>query len=383
MNPKEEKHIRIAFLYLDEIHHVNHFISIAVELSKLAEVTVLTHPNCQDYFFESLRAFKPHEVRVEIRKTSAFRAFTDRLKNRVLPRKGFWIKKNLNYIFQNFDAVIFTDYFQRYFLEARGNKKMPKLLKIPHGPPGRHYSYREDQREFDFQVLLGPFHEDQLLKKHLLAEHYAVVGYPKFDAVKTKVAKPVFDNNKPVVLYNPHFSPPQSSWHKEGLKVLEFFYIQNDFNLIFAPHVNLFTTKGGESSGTIPAYILEAEHIHIDLGSEKCVDMTYTTLADIYVGDVSSQVYEFIPETRPCIFINSEGIDYKDQLEYRFWRCGQVIEKIEELKGALNQAFILFEEFKSEQQEIDAENFLRSSDQSASEKAANAIYDYLCISIEE
>ena len=36
------KKLDIAIIYLDEIHHVNHFISVAVELSKTANVTVLT-----------------------------------------------------------------------------------------------------------------------------------------------------------------------------------------------------------------------------------------------------------------------------------------------------------------------------------------------------
>ena len=40
--------------------------------------------------------------------------------------------------------------------------------------------------------------------------------------------------------------------------------------------------------------------------------MTYTKQADIYLGDVSSQVYEFMLKPRPCIFFNPENINYKN-----------------------------------------------------------------------
>jgi len=96
----------IAITYLDEIHHVNHFISVAVELSKMANITILTHTNCQPYLFETLAKFNNHEVNVEKLSTSSFRALTDKLKNRKLPRKGFWLKKNMSYILNDFDAII-------------------------------------------------------------------------------------------------------------------------------------------------------------------------------------------------------------------------------------------------------------------------------------
>src|SRR3546814_20802213 len=52
--------------------------------------------------------------------------------------------------------------------------------------------------------------------------------------------------------------------------------------------------------------------------------MTYTRSADIYVGDVSSQVYEFIYEPRPCVFILPERIDYRQNPDYAHCRFGDV-----------------------------------------------------------
>jgi hypothetical protein len=44
----------------------------------------------------------------------------------------------------------------------------------------------------------------------------------------------------------------------------------------------------------------EAANILIDTGSTRLVDMTYTLSADGYIGDVSSQIYEFSFIRAPC-----------------------------------------------------------------------------------
>src|SRR5690606_12115302 len=89
----------------------------------------------------------------------------------------------------------------------------------------------------------------------------------------------------------------------------------------------------------IPEKYLNSENIYFDFGSTESVNMTYVKKADIYLGDVSSQVYEFLLiKSRPCIFINVHNIDYKDNLDYRFWKCGDVIENIGQLPNTLENA---------------------------------------------
>ena len=87
---------KIAFIFLDEIHHIYHFISIAVELSKKNQVHVLTYPAKHELLYKLLANLSGGNVRVEKMQTYIFRAFTDKLKNRKFPRKGFWIKKHQN-----------------------------------------------------------------------------------------------------------------------------------------------------------------------------------------------------------------------------------------------------------------------------------------------
>ena len=56
--------------------------------------------------------------------------------------------------------------------------------------------------------------------------------------------------------------------------------------------------------------------------------MTYMLAADIYLGDVSSQVYEFLLEPRPCIFLNGHNVPWQDNPYYSHWTLGQVIDDV-------------------------------------------------------
>lgn len=368
---------RIGFLYLDEIHHLFHFISVAVELSKTEHVEILTHPRCHDLLFESIEKLGGKNIKVKQLETKRFRRFTDKLKKRDLPRKGFWIKKHKKYLLENFDALVFTDYFHHYLLRYRKGE-YPKLIKSGHGPPGRAYSYNKDLLDFDAQYLVGQFNYEQFEKMDLLGPHPMTVGYPKIDVVEKDERKEFFANDRPTVVYNPHFDPEYTSWDKEGIKVLEYFYSQDTFNLIFAPHLNLFQElKGKRSINEIPQKYFEADHILIDPGSVNSVNMAYTRYADIYLGDVSSQVYEFIIEPRPCFFLNPNNFDHETDISFRFWKLGEVIPNAEELEKALKNTKDNFSNYKPIQEKMTAENFYTEEGSTASERSARALIDFL------
>lgn len=373
-----KKNHKIAFIFLDEIHHIYHFVSIAVELSKQNTVHILTYPGKHELLQNALAKLKGTNVIVEKLQTSLFRAFTDKLKNRKLPRKGFWIKKHQNYILNNFDAVVFSDYYHHYLQKARGNNPKPKLIKLPHGVAGRAYVYNKELLDFDMHVIFGDYYYEKLKEKKLLSECSVVVGYPKLDVLKNQNDEPIFSNKKLTVLYNPHFEPALSSWHKVGLEVLEFFFQSKKYNLIFAPHINLFNKLGADDASQIPQKYFEAENIHIDLGSEKSVNMTYVNQADIYLGDVSSQVFEFIINPRPCVFLNPNKVKFKNDISYRFWKCGKVVNNVGKLSKAIKKAEKRFQKKHQKiQEKITAENFYFEEGSTASQRAAIAITEYL------
>jgi hypothetical protein len=368
---------KIGFIFLDEIHHIDHFITTAIELAKTNKVSILTFPSKHTYLRDSLKRLNGEDVILEELKTKAFRAFTDKLKNRDFPRKAFWMKKNKNYLLSCFDALVFTDFIQHTLYKSRKSEKKPIFIYFAHGLAGRAYAFKKDLTYFDLHLVTGHFFYNQLKKRDLLSKQNILCGYPKIDAVKNQIRKNYFNNDNPIVLYNPHFMPPFSSWHEHGLDILAFFYNNPDYNLIFAPHINLFADKGMEKKQAIPATYFEAKNIHLDLGSTQSVNMTYTQQATIYLGDVSSQVYEFIINPRPCIFINSEKINYNKDSHYRFWQCGEVINTTEALEKALQNTELNFKKYKPIQEKIKEENIYSENGSTATQRASNAINTYL------
>lgn len=372
------KKLRIGFLFLDQLHHINHFVTIAIALAHKHEVSIITHPGKHEYLFKALQRLNGDKVNVEMLKTKAFRAFTDKLKNRQQPRKIFWMQKNQHYLLSSFDALVFTDYIHKPLLKYRGDKTTPKFIKLPHGVAGRAYVYKKDLLDFDLHVIFGNYYYEQLEKKNLLGAKTAVVGYPKLDALSTIRTENVFKDNRPIVFYNPHFTPALSSWHTDGEAVLNYFKNQSTYNLIFAPHINLFNKTGGDSVSTFLETFKNDQHIFIDLGSEASVDMVYIKMASIYLGDVSSQAFEFMNTPRPCIFINSHAVAYKDDSNYRFWEGGEVINNVTALAMALDTAK---EKHKAVylpvQKELNAGNFFTQEGSTTSERAAGVIEGFL------
>ena len=150
----------------------------------------------------------------------------------------------------------------------------------------------------------------------------------------------IFANNQPIALYNPHFDKTVGTWARHGRKIVRTMESIPGWNFVVAPHVKL---RGG------PAIRSDAGHIVIDRGSTRSIDMSYTQAASVYIGDASSQVYEFIRTPRACIFLNLERIDWHANPAYAHWHLGQVIESADELPAALARAHSLQAQFEPAQ----------------------------------
>jgi len=237
-------------------------------------------------------------------------------------------------------------------------------------------------------LLSGTKVRDRMLSQGLIRpDNHRIVGYPKFEAVNARGAgkKRLFENDNPTVLYNPHFDARLSSWYRFGQDILEFFAARPHLNLIVAPHIMLFKKKLHISlqSGSfrltkrIPAKYFNCPNIHIDTGSSASVDMTYTGGADVYLGDVSSQVYEFLIRPRPCIFLNSHAAEWKNDANYRHWNLGPVLDSLSSLEKLLSCSPIaLHGQFIDRQLQAARETF-DTSEVASSTRAANAIVHYI------
>jgi len=202
-----------------------------------------------------------------------------------------------------------------------------------------------------------------------------IVGFPKLDLYRHIPLPEVisFPEQRPIVLYTPHFEPEFSSWHRWGHTVLDFFLESHDYNLIFAPHVKLNQRHQKQGHDIDLGKYSSAPHIFCDLGSDKSVDMTYIRSADVYLGDVSSQIYEWIAhKPRPAVFLNAHRVSWKADSSYRCWRYGPVVNATSELAAALQGSRDL--EWLNVQREA-LPNYIDVQSEPASIRSARAILD--------
>ena len=109
--------------------------------------------------------------------------------------------------------------------------------------------------------------------------------------------------------------------------------------------------------------------------------MTYMRAADLYLGDCSSQIYEFMIHPRPCIFLDTlEQKANNQQLPYYCWNFGPVIKKSKDLKEALNSAFANHSQYIKLQKQAFDYTFT-TQDMTAAERGATIIEEFTRTSI--
>lgn len=275
---------------------------------------------------------------------------------------------------------------KRHWARRGPDGKAPAFVYVPHGSGDRNVAVHPALKDFDLCLVSGRKVVDQLVEAGVTsAEKCRIIGYPKFDILLGRKPERFFDNDRPTFLYNPHFDPFMSSWFDQGPDILELFLKNADrFNLIFAPHVMLFHKKVHISPeykvtrirpDIAPEY-LAAPSILIDTGSDRLFDMSYTLSADAYIGDVSSQVYEFLYRPRACFFIDVHS-GQAGEPAYDFWNNGPVVNTAAELAPMLSQYEAIAARYRDAQEQRMAYTADRSDPRPASERGAAALIAYL------
>jgi len=381
------RHMKIGFLFNhDCTHQVPHTAPIICELVAMGQdVTVITSTAAQEAHVRktiSACAERVTYARIDIGPLS--RAINTVARAVVPFRRIANLRENID-LFAGFDALVVPETTSA-LLKSHFNLDV-RLIYLPHGAGDRSIGFRDVTRFFDLVLLPGAKTRERMLHKNLIRpDHHAVVGYPKFDTVDMTARPRFFDNDRPTVLYNPHFDPVLSSWWDMGIEVLEWFARHDEYNLIFAPHVMLFRRRLQTSvehrrirlRRKIPERLRNLSHIRIDTGSQNSVDMSYVLAADIYLGDASSQVYEWIARPRPCIFLNSHHARWRDNPSYAHWNMGQVIEGVDQLPHALAVACEQQRLFAARQQAAFDATFHTVPGETAAYRAAKEIVTFLC-----
>lgn len=332
---------RVCFLYIAQTHQILHSLPIAVALARgWPEITVEIAATTQehlDYARDLLAALHAPPIAMRLLSPAWLRKV--RLKEASTPPKALMLAFNA-FRLGRCDAVV-TPERTSTLLRRLGVRK-PLLVYTQHGAGDRSGPFEPRLRLFDLVMAAGPKQRDRMIGEGWVKpENCAMVGYPKFDLIDALPGSPmpVFPDAKPIVVYNPHFHPTLGSWPRFGVRVLEQFAADTRFNLIFAPHIRLFD---GASPAMLESIAPFRNHprIHIDLGGPAAIDMTYTRNADIYLGDVSSQIYEFLRTPKPCLFLNPSNAAWEDDESFHHWRYGPVLNTVDHLLDAVEAARI-------------------------------------------
>jgi len=272
-------------------------------------------------------------------------------------RKPAVLRANLD-LFARLDVLVVPE-TTSLELKAIPQCRHLRFVRVSHGSGDREKGFSSSLGRFDLVLVSGRKTRDRLVREGTVdASRCRIVGYPKFELAGSLGGQPpAFPGDRPTVLYNPHFDRKLSSWVPMGRSVLEFFRRTGDYNLIFAPHVILF--QRGLRHGARPlGRFRRAPNIHVDTGSLRSIDMSYTNAADIYLGDVSSQVYEFLQTPRPCVFLNGHQVaGWEEDENYRSWTAGEVIEDVATLESALARARERHRHYVGVQERLFAETF--------------------------
>jgi hypothetical protein len=258
------------------------------------------------------------------------------------------------------------------YIFARG----PIFIYQDHGVGDGAYGFEPRLADYDEFLVAGAHHRDRFLEAGLgTPERVHAVGYPKLDARPAPLSAEALGlpRGRKTVLYTPHWRANLTSYVRWGRGVLDHFARSTEYNLIFAPHIMLAHRARRDGYDLDLSDYARYENIHIDLGSKSTVDMTYTGYADIYLGDVSSQIYEYIAlGARPAVFLNAHGVSWRGDRDYRCWDFGPVVDRLEDLERALHDA--------AEAEYLDIqrgrlESYVQQSPEPAGRRAARAVLD--------
>ncbi len=377
--------MRIGFLFNhDQIHQVAHSLPIALALARQRTGAEIIICSASPRITRELgilggeaigRELKLIELKVASRSGRA----ANTLLGSLIPSNKLLIYRDNLEFFKSLDVLVVPEKTslvlkQRYHLEHL------KIIHTRHGAGDRAIGFNQASRGFDHILAAGPKVRDRLVREAgVPPDKISVVGYPKFDLFEKPKALP--RRERPIVLYNPHVAPHLSSWYKWGPAVLRWFAANPSFELIFAPHIMLFERRLVVTiqppriawPGRVQQSSFDRDHILVDTGSRALTTMEYLNRADIYLGDASSQIYEFLVQPRPSIFFNAHGFDWQGNPNFAHWQAGPVLNHVEELGGALSHAFEEHElRYRAVQEEMVRQTFDLQS-KSSSKRAADVI----------
>lgn len=371
--------MNIAFVYIAEPYQCYHGAAIAIELAKRPGVRVTSYyvdPDTPRHLERIHKAFGVASAEVAPLVQSASTRLLRGIKR--LGTFKHLVLRNNRETLNRYDAIVAVE--NTVALARDEGIERPRLIYSPHGFGDRAYSFVSRIATFDYVLLAGPKTEARMLAQGLIHPgRYALTGSIKLETASRlhDSGGALFSATRPTILYNPHFDPKLSSWDRFSVPMTEQFARQDRFNLIIAPHVKLFRRRAAPPRNQWQRR--SSPSVLVDMGSDRSIDGSYLAAADIYVGDSSSQVYEFLAQPRPCVFLNAHGVDWGDNPNFTHWHLGDVIDRPDQLAAAITAGPSRHEHYRPRQEAL-ASATLGQNPKGAAARAATAILGFLATS---
>lgn len=362
----------VAFLFLGETLLIPHLWPIAEALARrgaAVDAWVATSVH------EALLARWGEDLPVRVRRAPGFRRVGADARNPPLPAKIPTLLRLLPHLLSA-RAVVCAEQTSLW-LPRLFPLRVP-FIKTSHGVGSM--SARDDPRRRAAALTLVPSERERAtyLARGFDPARIVATGYVKAGFRQRTRARLPFADARPVVLYAPHWQRHRSSWWPTpswagGREVVRAVADDGRWNLIFAPHQRL--VEAAPEVHDVMAGLAGRPNVDCDLDSFAMVDGSYTAAADLYLGDTSSQVVEFLARPRPCVFLNGRGADWRGDPSYAFWNCGEVVERLGDAAAALARAGGAHAAFADRQAAFAAESL--GETEGAPERAAEVIVRFL------
>lgn len=368
---------RLCFFFNAQIHQLLHALPLAIELSRDGAFTVDVMAATDEHLAlarDMARARGAGRIRF-LRCGGAWLDLAGRIAGGATPPKLAALLAARRQL-ARYDAIVVPE--RTSLLLKRLGLGRTRFIHTCHGAGDRAVGYDRRIAQFDFVLLAGEKQRRRMLDEGLIREgHYAITGYAKFDLASTGERQSPFAQERPIILYNPHFSSRLSSWPTMGEEVIRRFAQDDRFNLIVAPHIRLFDNRRQRAAmeRRLAPYAA-LPHVHIDLGSRASIDMRYVQMASLYIGDVSSQIYEYLARPRPCLFLNAHKAQWHDDPSYGHWRYGPVLDRVSRIVDEAEIAIASHAAYLAAQRRGVANTFDHHAEP-ASVRAAGALASYL------
>ncbi|MBJ6120432.1 hypothetical protein [Sphingomonas mollis] len=362
----------VAFLFLGETLLIPHLYPIVEALAADGDVAIdlwvatSVHETLLTRWSEGLTG-------VRIRRVPGFRRIADagEGQNPPLPPKIPTLLRLLPHLLRARAAVC----------AEQTSLWLPRLLplrtpfvKTSHGVGSM--SARDDPRRRAAAVMMVPSERERAtyLERGFDPARVVATGYVKASFRQRSMTNLPFAEPRPTILYAPHWQRHRSSWWAWGADTVRRIAQDGRWNLIFAPHQRL--AEGAPEVRAVMDEVRGLPNVHCDMDGFAMVDGSYTAAADLYLGDTSSQVIEFLQRPRPCVFLNAGGVEWRGDPSYAQWTCGEVVNDVGDLLPMLARAPAVHDSFAAIQARF-AGDSLGDTRGSAPARAARVIRDLL------